>query len=93
MLFDVQQDPHEQHDLGAQRPDLVAKAMSLLDYWHADMLRTATHAIDPMQTVLSEGGPFHTRGQLPRYIQRLRATDRSHWADKLIARHPNEYKK
>jgi hypothetical protein len=41
-------------------------------------------------TVLREGGPFHTRGRLPAYLERLRATDRSAHAERLAARHPDE---
>ncbi len=35
----------------------------------------------------AEGGPLHTRGHLPAYVDRLRATGRSHWADVLLERH------
>ncbi len=90
MLFDLKNDPHEQHDLAPQRPDLVARAMQLLDEWTTRMMRSATHGQDPMWTVINEGGPLHTRGQLPAYLERLRATDRAQWADKLAAAHPSE---
>ncbi|MCX5662404.1 MAG: sulfatase [Planctomycetota bacterium] len=91
MLFDLKRDPHEQHDLAPARPDLMARAMSMLSGWHAEMMRTATHPTDPMWTVLSEGGPAQTRGTLKAYCDWLRKTDRGHWADFLIARHPTEY--
>lgn len=90
MLFDLGNDPHEQHDLARQRPDLVARAMSTLEDWTAQMMRTATHGQDPMWTVLREGGPLHTRGQLPRYLARLRATGRGGLADQLAAAYPQE---
>ena len=90
MLFDVKNDPHEQHDLAAQRPELVDKAMGMLEDWYGQMMRTASHAQDPMWTVLREGGPLHTRGQLPQYLTRLRATGREEWAEKLAAKHPRE---
>jgi arylsulfatase A-like enzyme len=90
MLFDVKQDPHEQHDLAAQRPDLVNRAKSMLEDWHAQMMRTATHNVDPMWTVLREGGPYHTCGYLKDYCQRLRETGRASWADQLLARHASE---
>jgi arylsulfatase A-like enzyme len=92
MLFDLASDPHEQHDLAAERPGVVAEGMRRLEMWVTQQLRTATHAIDPMQTVLAEGGAFHTRGMLPDYLQRLRATDRAQWADWLEARYPDEAK-
>ena len=87
MLFNVKDDPHEQHDLAEQRPDLVIRAKSMLDDWHAKMMRTAAHDVDPMWTVLREGGPLHTRGYLKDYCTRLRQTGRAEWADRLTARH------
>ena len=64
MLFDVKADPHEQHDLAQAKPDAIARATKMLDTWQAEMMSTATTPTDPMQTVLNEGGPFHTRGHL-----------------------------
>ncbi len=43
---------------------------------------------DPL--VAAEGGPYHVRGHLPAYLERLRATGRGRWADHLAARHPDE---
>jgi len=90
MLFDVKNDPHEERDLAPERPDLVGRAMTMLDEWHGQMMRTATHPIDPMWTVLNEGGPSHTRGRLPKYLERLRATGRERCADELAAKHAGE---
>jgi choline-sulfatase len=90
MLFNVKDDPHEQHNLAVAHPELVARAMSLLDQWHAEMMRTASHSLDPMQTVLQEGGPLHTRGCLPAYLKRLRATGRAECAKHLQSRHSGE---
>lgn len=90
MLFDVENDPHEQFDLAPPMPEIVAQALAKLDAWHGDMMRTATHPFDPMRTVISEGGPLHTRGELPKYLQRLRSTGREQWADVLADKHPHE---
>jgi len=90
MLYDVKHDPHEQHDLAEKRPELVQRAMGLLDEWHGDMMRSASHPQDPMWTVLQEGGPLHTRGQLPAYLKRLRETGRAEWAEQLARKHPQE---
>ena len=90
MLFDLGADPHEQTNLAAERPDIVQAALAHLDQWHSDMMRTATHAQDPMWNVLGEGGPQHVRGELPAYLARLRATGRGHLADQLAARHPRD---
>lgn len=95
MLFNTDADPHEQQDLAQQRPDLVGRAMTMLSDWHAKMMQPTTPAkasagADPMWEVLREGGPFHTRGELPKYLERLRATGRARWADALAAKHPTE---
>ena len=90
MLFDLAADPHEQRDLAAERPEEVGRAMVMLDEWYGRMMATATHPQDPMWTVLREGGPLHTRGQLPAYLERLRASGRGGWADRLAAAHPSE---
>ncbi len=90
MLFDIINDPHQQHDLAAKRPDVANRAMGLLADWHHDMMSTSQHNVDPMMTVLREGGPFHTRGELPAYLKHLRATGRTHYARLLAARHPSE---
>jgi arylsulfatase A-like enzyme len=90
MLFDLRKDPHEQRDLAPSQPQLVQKAMALLDRWHAEMMRTATHPTDPMWTVLREGGPFHTCGNLTAYLKRLRETGREKWATLLPEKHSSE---
>jgi arylsulfatase A-like enzyme len=90
MLYNLEDDPHEQHNLAEERPDLVNQAMGTLTDWHHDMVLTGTHDVDPMMTVLREGGAFHTRGMLPRYAQWLRETGREHHAKRLEALHPDE---
>jgi choline-sulfatase len=84
MLFDLSEDPHEQHNLAAQRPEIVAHAMTLLDQWHAQMMQSATHEIDPMTTVLREG-PSQSRGIRAKYLDRLRAAGRDDWAQRVEA--------
>ncbi len=95
MLYDVVNDPHEQHNLAVERPELVHRAMSMLDDWYGQMMRRtnppkASTPVDPMWTVMRAGGAFHTRGELPGYLNRLRETGRSNWADHLAARYPDE---
>lgn len=90
MLFDLAADPHEQHDLSRARPDLVGVAMGHLADWQQRMMLTAKTDVDPMQIVLREGGPLHTRGTLPAYLRRLRATGREHHAERLARLHPAE---
>ena len=90
LLFDVVRDPHEQHDLSAREPALVAHARERLAAWHAEVMRRSPTGVDPLMTVLAEGGPSHTRGKLRAYLERLRATSRAQWADDLERRHPRE---
>ena len=86
MLFDLQADPYEQHDLVGSRDDLARTARALLQRWTEAAMPAAAYGRDPLLHVLEEGGPFHTRGQFEKYAQRLRATDRAHLADRLLAR-------
>ncbi|MGH7056389.1 MAG: sulfatase-like hydrolase/transferase [Acetobacteraceae bacterium] len=90
MLFDASSDPHELADIASARPDLVDRATRLLATWQADMMALSPSATDPLMTVLREGGPFHCRGELAAYIERLRQTGRAHHAKALANRHPHE---
>ncbi len=87
MLFDVESDPHETHDLAPRRPDLVNQGLALLERWHAEMMASSDSDRDPLWTVLREGGPLHTRGWLEEYCQRLEATGRAGLAAALRERH------
>jgi arylsulfatase A-like enzyme len=87
MLFDVVADPHETNDLAAAQPQLADHAQALLEEWTTRMLAGNPDGIDPMWTVLSEGGPYHTRGKLADYCRRLRATGRAAHAD-FLEQHP-----
>jgi choline-sulfatase len=90
MIFDLTSDPHEQHDLSTTRPDLCLEARAKLEAWQAAVMQRSATGIDPLQTVLREGGPAHTRGRLRAYAERLRATGRSLWAERLERAHPDE---
>lgn len=90
MLYALSEDPHETHNLASERPEVTNQAMRLLEEWQHEMMLTSKHGVDPMMTVLREGGSFHTRGQLPQYLERLRATGRAHHAEHLASLHPDE---
>jgi arylsulfatase A-like enzyme len=90
MLWDLEADPHEQHDVAPERSDVVARGMHLLAEWYGEMALTSRHNVDPMMTVLREGGPFHTRGMLRNYLARLQRTGRAKHAERLAQRHPGE---
>ncbi len=91
MLFNLSQDPHEQHDLAASAADISATALALLADWEREMMLTNSTNVDPMQTVLREGGPFHTRGTLAWYLERLKNSGRSQHAERLMRLHPTEF--
>ncbi|MBD2846612.1 sulfatase [Paenibacillus sp. IB182496] len=87
MLFDVERDPHETRNLADERPQEVAKGLRLLDEWLTERMYEADSPVDPMWQVIREGGPYHTRGLLDDYLQRLRETGREAAAERLAARH------
>ena len=88
MLFNVEEDPYEQHDLSAARPELCREgAARLLDWQETQMLSSITN-VDPLWTVLREGGPFHARrGDLEKYLVHLRRTGREWAIPELLRRH------
>ena len=92
MLFNVVDDPHETHDLAEERPDLCAEGARLLLTWQEDRMYEMPDAIDPIWTVMREGGPFHSKGHLPAYCERLEATGRGQFVEELKKRHPSEFK-
>ncbi|MEM9294213.1 MAG: sulfatase-like hydrolase/transferase, partial [Planctomycetota bacterium] len=88
MLFDLASDPHEQINLSDQRPERCREALAMLTNWHdAQMHRIAENAndaVDPLWTVIHEGGPFHAKAgcggapaDLNDYVRRLTDTGRS----------------
>lgn len=93
LLFDVEHDPHEEHDLTATHPDVCRQGAELLRAWEESMKATmpAGYTVDPMQTVMDEGGPLHARGQLSNYCKYLESTDRGWAVAELRRRHPGEF--
>jgi arylsulfatase A-like enzyme len=90
LLFHLATDPHEQRDRAEAEPAAVAESAALLAEWRDDALSCSRTGIDPLDVVIAEGGPWHVRGRLLEYAERLRTTGRGHWADTLLARHPRE---
>lgn len=86
MLFDVRADPHEQQNRLLDCPEQADRGRTLLARWHADNIGTAARGRDPHDNVMVEGGPYHVRGQLSGYLERLRQTDRGVLADALEAK-------
>lgn len=90
MLYNIKDDKYEQNDVKEQYPDICAKGAKYILDWHDEMMLQSNSEIDPMLTVLKEGGPFHARGHLSGYIERLNATGRSEGAELLRQKHPDE---
>lgn len=91
MLFDLEQDPHETCDCAAQQPESCREGARLLRDWHEAMMASMPGAVDPLWTVMQEGGPEHARGALPAYCARLEATGRGWAVPELKRRHPREF--
>ena len=90
MLFNIDRDPHETADLARARPEICAQGARLLGDWHQEMMAGMPDAVDPLWTVMREGGPLHSRGALPAYCKRLESTGRAAAAEELRRRHPTE---
>jgi len=94
MLFNLAEDPHEQHDLATERPDVCAEAARRYLSWHDDMMFTQPEGYyhDPLWEVIHRGGPCHAHHHLKRYCERLEETGRG-WAVPLLKeRHPEEFR-
>ncbi|MEK3910280.1 sulfatase [Paenibacillus sp. FSL H7-0331] len=91
MLYNLAEDPKEQHNLAAERRDICFEAVYYLNEWHDGMMRRNSDAVDPLWTVMKEGGPFHAKGYLKKYIDRLKETGRGHLVPELVRRHPGEF--
>ena len=93
MLYNVADDPHELKDL-LKTPghsgcwaSTADHGQALLERWTAEMMASSDGDVDPLWTVMREGGPFHTRDRLGFYCRRLRDTGRAQHAEFLEA-HP-----
>jgi arylsulfatase A-like enzyme len=91
MLFNLRDDPHEQRNLAASRSDICREAVHRYLDWHDRMMETMPEDADPLWSVMKEGGPFHSRGHLPKYCERLEATGRGWAVEELKRRHPGEF--
>ncbi|MFC1960193.1 sulfatase [Chloroflexota bacterium] len=87
MLFNMANDPHELYNLADEESEIAAQAAHYLTEWQQQMMLTSPSTVDPMMTVLREGGPYHSRGKLPAYLDRLRTSGRTESAEALFKRH------
>ena len=93
MLFDLEADPHEEHDRAEDHPELVTHALGVMAEWGADALGRSATGVDPLWTVLHKGGPWHARIDTAWYLERLRMTGRSAWADYFARRAGDEHRR
>jgi arylsulfatase A-like enzyme len=91
MLFNLKQDPYEQRNVAQERKDICKEAVYLLNEWHDEMMFTMKHDVDPLWTVIQEGGPFHAKGHLKKYAEWLEQSGRGHAVPELMHRHPQEF--
>jgi len=92
MLYDLENDPYEQHNLAKVHPDVCKEAVYRLNQWHDDMMKTMEFDVDPLWTVIKEGGPFHAQAKdLRKYVKRLEETGRGWAVPELQRRHPRAF--
>lgn len=91
MLFDIENDSQEQFNIAEEYPEICYEAVHKLHKWHKEMMKTSDSQIDPLWTVIAEGGPFHAKGHLKEYCERLEETGRGYGIEELKRRHPKEF--
>ncbi len=93
-LFNIKEDPHEINNLAKDYQEVCWHAAWMLEQWVSEnMLNNIyNNHIDPLWSVIADGGPFHCRGYLEKYCERLDQTGRGDSAKKLRMRHPEELK-
>jgi choline-sulfatase len=91
MLYNVATDPHEQYDLASEKEELCRQAVYYYQQWHDRMMSTMAYDVDPLWTVIREGGPLHARGALKKYCEYLEQTGRGWAIAELKQRHPHEF--
>lgn len=101
MLFDLDADPYERHDIAGQFPLVCQEGSWRLLRWHdaqmAKMAKNTGDVVDPLLTVMREGGPYHARlgyrkgspgtAGFQKYLQRLELTGRAGGAAELRVRY------
>ncbi|MHA1986034.1 MAG: sulfatase [Promethearchaeota archaeon] len=76
MLYDYEKDFHMIKNVADDKPEIVNQGLNLLNKWYEEISEKTPQNEDPMNIVLREGGPYHTRDQLERYLQRLKESER-----------------
>ncbi len=76
MLFNLKDDPYQTKNLAKELPGIVAEGAKHILDWEYDMMKKNKTDVDPMWTVMREGGPEHGRGRYEEFYERLIATGR-----------------
>ena len=63
---------------GGTAADMRLQGAKMILDWNDAMMKTSRYDVDPMWTVMREGGPEHCRGQLKDYMKRLEGTPREY---------------
>lgn len=84
MLFDLENDYYEEHNIAEEHPEICAQGCRYLCEWHDEMMMSATTDKDPLWTVIREGGPHHSRGFKELYVKQLRDTGRAEGAEEVL---------
>ncbi len=91
MLFNLKDDPREEHNLIADHPDIAQTAREKYERWHAKQTASMPNgAEDPKDTVLREL-PCHANTDLSAYCTRLEATGRGDSVAEIKRRHPEMF--
>ncbi|WP_054023831.1 sulfatase [Bacillus sp. FJAT-28004] len=91
MLYNLREDPYEQHNVAEQNIDVCREAVYYLTEWHDEMMLQSNDDVDPLWTVIKEGGPAHAKGYLKSYVHRLEETGRGQHVAELKRKHPREF--
>lgn len=89
MLFNVKDDPHQLNNIAQQNPELCQKGAKIIIDWVDDMMAKSDYSVDPLWTVMKEGGPEHSRGAFAGYIERLKGTRREYGIELLKKMYPD----
>ncbi|GAA3316759.1 hypothetical protein GCM10020331_013710 [Ectobacillus funiculus] len=85
-------DPHEQYNLALEEPGICMEAVYYLNQWHDEMMKSMPFDVDPLWTVMKEGGPFHAQAKdLKKYVKHLEETGRGWAIPELKRRHPKAF--
>ncbi len=85
MLFDLENDFYEQHNIASQNKAIVDKAKVMLFDWHNKIMSSLQHkhCEDPLWYIYQNGGPFQAKGHLPKFIDSLDNMHENEKADQL----------